>query len=80
MKNSLDGLNRRLEMAEVVCKFEKNIEIIQYLKQKDFFFWNPYDSNVVAFNIVLEVSEMLFAIVKNSKQRKYSWQEECLNK
>ena len=72
MKNSLDGLNRRLEMAEVVCKFEKNIEIIQYLKQKDFFFWNPYDSNVVAFNIVLEVSEMLFAIVKNSKQRKYS--------
>ena len=80
MKNSLDGLNRRLEMAEVVCKFEKNIEIIQYLKQKDFFFWNPYDSNVVAFNIVLEVSEMLFAIVKNSKQPKYSWQEECLNK
>ena len=23
MKNSLDGLNRRLKMAEVVCKFEK---------------------------------------------------------
>ena len=22
-----------------------------------FFFWDPYDSNVVAFNIVLEVSE-----------------------
>ena len=23
-----------------------------------FFFWDPYDSNVVAFNIVLEVSEI----------------------
>ena len=35
MKKSLDGINRRLEMAEVVCKFEKHIEIIQYLKQKE---------------------------------------------
>ena len=26
-----------------------------------FFFWNPYDSNVVAFNIVLEVSEILIS-------------------
>ena len=24
-----------------------------------FFFWDPYDSNVVAFNIVLEVSEIV---------------------
>ena len=24
-----------------------------------FFFWDPYDSNVVAFNIVLEVSEII---------------------
>src|SRR5574341_1514495 len=29
-----------------------------------FFFWDPYDSNVVAFNIVLEVSEIVLISIK----------------
>ena len=30
-----------------------------------FFFWDPYDSNVVAFNIVLEVSEIVLIFFLN---------------
>ena len=31
-----------------------------------FFFWDPYDPNVVAFNIVLEVSEIVLISFKKN--------------
>ena len=56
-----------MELSWVIISFPNFREVFNYYLFKYFlmvflfvfFFWDPYDSNVVAFNTVLEVSEIV---------------------